>query len=176
MIIPPEEREIAVLGDNMSSYRIFSINRYIPDGADLSALTFKIDMRYSPTEKNTNNLEKTITDEKIELRWDIVKNDLPYTGTMFIQIRGTDEYGTVKWRSAEAAVYCLEGISSENGFEGDLSELESLEAKVSKIIDSEKSRVAAEEARQTAEQQRQQAELEREEGYSQIIEECETAA
>ena len=190
MIIPPEERTVAVLGDQMSAYRIFVIDRYVPEGADLSALSFRLDIRYSPTEKNSALLIKTVTETKIELRWDIIQNDLPYTGTMFIQIRANDEQGTVKWRSAEAAVYCEQGISSEGGFTGDLSELETLEAKVSEVVDSENGRIQAEKERQDNEKARQEAETQREtaetervnaekeraEEYEKIVKECEAAA
>lgn len=190
MIIPPEERTVAVLGDQMSAYRIFVIDRYVPEGADLSALSFRLDIRYSPTEKNSALLVKTVMETKIELRWDIIQNDLPYTGTMFIQIRANDEQGTVKWRSAEAAVYCEQGISSEGGFTGDLSELETLEAKVSEVVDSENGRIQAEKERETNEKARQEAETQREtaetervnaekeraEEYEKIVKECEAAA
>ena len=190
MIIPPEERTVAVLGDQMSAYRIFVIDRYVPEGADLSALSFRLDIRYSPTEKNSALLVKTVTETKIELRWDIIQNDLPYTGTMFIQIRANDEQGTVKWRSAEAAVYCEQGISSEGGFTGDLSELETLEAKVSEVVDSENGRIQAEKEREANEKARQEAETQREtaetervnaekeraEEYEKIVKECEAAA
>lgn len=168
MLIPTEERAVSVLGDEYSSRRVFAINRFQPDMQDLSALTFRLDFRYSPTEKNTTILTKTVEDDRVLLVWDIISNDLPYTGTIFIQVRGTDDQGTVKWRSFETAVYCEQGISSQEGFTGSLSEIERLENSVSKVIDSEEKRKENEISRQTNETGRQTAETARHEYFDEI--------
>lgn len=102
---------------------------------------------------------------KILLTWEITSSVLQVPGTVFINIRATDENGTVKWASFRGALYVEDTINTPGTYTGDLTELEQLEAKVSGVIDSEVRRAAAEEKRIENENARINAENARNAAY-----------
>ena len=62
LVIPVAERKIGTQFDNNSETRQFKINRLTVGGIDISNLDFRIDLRYGKETKDTDILEKEITD------------------------------------------------------------------------------------------------------------------
>ena len=69
LVIPVAERQIGTQFDNNSETRQFKINRLTVGGIDISNLDFRIDLRYGKETKDTDVLEKEITDEHVILTW-----------------------------------------------------------------------------------------------------------
>lgn len=167
MIFPNEEQTF-VIGDDETVSREFIMKRYEADRIDLSALTFRLDLQYKSGAKNTALLVKSIQEETITLLWDVEKEDFPETGTVFIDMRAFDDTGAVRWTTVKTPIFVETTIDTPGDYTGDLSELEQMEAAISKVLDSEADRVAAENqrvlnetVREENEQARQEAELKR---------------
>ena len=167
MIFPNEEQTF-VIGDDETVSREFIMRRYEADRIDLSALTFRLDLQYKSGAKNTALLVKSIQEETITLLWDVEKEDFPEIGTVFIDMRAFDDTGAVRWTSVKTPIFVETTIDTPGDYTGDLSELEQMEAAISKVLDSEADRVAAENqrvlnesVREENEQARQEAELKR---------------
>ena len=71
LVIPVAERQIGTQFDNNSETRQFKINRLTVGGIDISNLDFRIDLRYGKETKDTDVLEKEITDEHVILTWTV---------------------------------------------------------------------------------------------------------
>lgn len=182
MIFPNEEQTF-VISDDETVSREFIMRRYEADRIDLSALTFRLDLQYKSGAKNTALLVKSIQDETITLLWDVTKEDFPETGTVFIDMRAFDDTGAVRWTTVKTPIFVETTIDTPGDYKGDLSELEQMEAAISKVLDSEADRVAAENQRvlnetvreekenerQTAETAREQAETKRQEDTADAI-------
>lgn len=160
MIFPNEEQTF-IMGDSGSTSRTFILDRYDPDRIDLAGLTFRLDIRYKSGEKNTALLIKSVQEDKITLLWDVIKADFREERTVFIAIRAYDETGAVKWNSAATPIFAERAIDTPGNYDGDLSELEQMEQRISAVLDREAAREAAEEKRQEAEEGRETAEGER---------------
>lgn len=70
LVIPVAERQIGTQFDNNSETRQFKINRLTVGGIDISNLDFRIDLRYGKETKDTDVLEKEITDEHVDIDMD----------------------------------------------------------------------------------------------------------
>lgn len=152
LIIPKSEVYIGTAGDNNSENRLFRIPRYIPNGVDLAALSFRLDLENRNGQPNTAELEKEVIEEHIILKWNIIQNDVSVSGTLFVNIRATDYQGTVKWNSFKGAFYVEPVINTAEKYTGKLSEMEQMEFRID-----EKTRIldANEDVRQTQEEARQ---------------------
>lgn len=181
MIFPNEEQTF-VIGDDETVSREFIMKRYEADRIDLSVLTFRLDLQYKSGAKNTALLVKSIQDETITLLWDVTKEDFPETGTVFIDMRAFDETGAVRWTTVKTPIFVETTIDTPGDYTGDLSELEQMEAAISKVLDSEADRVAAENqrilnetVREENEQARQEAEQKRQTDTEAAIKAAEAA-
>lgn len=154
MIIPQVERRIGVVSDNNSEMRTFSIPRFIANSIDLSALTFKLDLENENGDTNTAHLSREVLEDRINLTWTIIANDVSVSGTLLASIRATDGSGTVKWGSYKGAFYVESGVNTPERFSGNLSELETLEHAIDAVLSSEVGRVNAESTRASNEIQR----------------------
>ena len=83
--IPISERTVGYAGDNLVEVRSFELSRYYRD-IDLADFSFKLDTKIGGV-KNIIDLEKSVTDDTITLRWTIAKSHVLYPGHMTIQIR-----------------------------------------------------------------------------------------
>lgn len=153
LLFSNREQYIGTPYDNNSEIRIFSIDRMIPGGVDISALSFRLDLKYAKNNQlDTCLLDKQITDEKILLTWTIVNSILQVKGPVFINIRATDGSGTVKWSSFQAVVYVEDSINTPGNYTGKLTELEQLEKRIEEKTETLD---ANEDERQSNEQKRQ---------------------
>ena len=130
MQIPREEQTIGVVGDGMSASRVFRVPRVGNNQNDLSGLSFRLDIEYQDGSKNVAMLEKSAGKDSVDLLWTVTANDLRSEKTIFVQIRGTDVQGTVRWHSLKAPFYVGEQIGAYEDYDGSLSELPFLEAKL----------------------------------------------
>ena len=105
MQIPREEQTIGVVGDGMTASRVFRIARREANENDLSSLSFRLDIEYQDGTKNVAMLQKSLGDGFFDLLWTVTANDLKSEKTLFVQIRGTDVQGTVRWHSLKAPFY-----------------------------------------------------------------------
>lgn len=164
LVIPVAERQIGTQFDNNSETRQFKINRLTVGGIDISNLDFRIDLRYGKETKDTDVLEKEITDEHVILTWTVSAASVKQVGTVFIALRGSDDFGTVKWATNQGYLYVGDTINTPDGAEMALSELEKLEKRIDQKTESmdaaESSRVEAEKIRQENESARLKNEAE----------------
>lgn len=130
MQIPREEQTIGVVGDGMSASRVFRVPRTGNNQNDLSGLSFRLDIEYPDGTKNVAMLEKSAGEEFLDLLWTVTANDLRDAKTIFVQLRGTDIQGTVRWHSLKAPFYVGEQIGAYEDYDGTLSELPFIEAKL----------------------------------------------
>ena len=173
MLITNLERYIGTTYDNNTEIRTFSLDRVTVNNVDLAALSFRLDLEYENGSKDTAILEKEIQEDTVLLTWTISKNVLQVPGTVFINIRGTDSQGTVKWASFKAAMYVEDTINTPGTYTGSLSELEQLEQRIDRkteTLDANESlRQQNEEVRKQNELDRQQAEIARDHKTDQVI-------
>lgn len=180
MLITNLERYIGTTYDNNTEIRTFSLDRVTVNNVDLAALSFRLDLEYENGSKDTIILEKEIQEETVLLTWTISKNVLQVPGTVFINIRGTDSQGTVKWASLKAAMYVEDTINTPGTYTGSLSELEQLEQRIDRkteTLDANESqrqenetlRQQNEETRKQNELDRQRAETDRDKKTNQVI-------
>lgn len=161
MLIPANEQYLGTTYDTATEVRQFKIKRIQP-GIDISGLQFNLDMKYPDGQTNTLILEKDVKDNAIILTWTITEDQLDQQGTLTVQIRAFDAYLTSRWSSFKAPFYVEGHYNVPHTWDGDLTELEQLEAQVSGVLLSEAGRVAAEANRVTAEEARAAAEEDRE--------------
>ena len=131
LLIPLPERYLGTSYDTSSEVRQFRIPRFAQNGVDLSALTFRLDIKYpnNTIEQNTVYLQKEVTDDFIILQWDVTNSVLGHPGTMFIQLRATDLEMTIKWSSFKAAMYVEWHFNTPQNYSGSsLTEVEQMEA------------------------------------------------
>lgn len=105
LVIPVAERQIGTQFDNNSETRQFKINRLTVGGIDISNLDFRIDLRYGKETKDTDVLEKEITDEHVILTWTVSAASVQQIGTVWIALRGSDDFGTIKWATNQG--FCM---------------------------------------------------------------------
>lgn len=179
LVIPVAERQIGTQFDNNSETRQFKINRLTVGGIDISNLDFRIDLRYGKETKDTDVLEKEITDEHVILTWTVSAASVKQVGTVFIALRGSDDFGTVKWATNQGYLYVGDTINTPDGAEMALSELEKLEKRIDQKTESidaaESSRVEAEKIRQENESTRLKNEAEWQKQGEAAVEAAKTA-
>ena len=179
LVIPVAERQIGTQFDNNSETRQFKINRLTVGGIDISNLDFRIDLRYGKETKDTDVLEKEITDEHVILTWTVSAASVKQVGTVFIALRGSDDFGTVKWATNQGYLYVGDTINTPDGAEMALSELEKLEKRIDQKTGSmdaaESSRVEAEKIRQENESARLKNEAEWQKQGEAAVEAAKTA-
>ncbi len=158
LVIPVAERQIGTQYDNNSETRQFKINRLTVGGIDISNLDFHIDLRYGKEIEDTDILTKEVTDEYVILTWTVSAASVKQVGTVFIALRGSDDFGTVKWATNQGYLYVGDTINITEGTETALSELEKLEKRIDKKTETID---AAESSREEAEKIRQENEIAR---------------
>lgn len=158
MIFPNEEQTF-VFEDNGTVSRTFIMERYEADRTDLAGMTFRLDIIYKDGTKDTALLVKTVQERKIRLLWDVKKEDFHEDGTVFVAIRGFDGDGVMTWTSAQTPIFIEDIIDTPGSWEGQLTELEQMEQRISTVLDSEAGRKEAETARAEAETERVAAEV-----------------
>ena len=179
LVIPVAERQIGTQFDNNSETRQFKINRLTVGGIDISNLDFRIDLRYGKETKDTDVLEKEITDEHVILTWTVSAASVQQIGTVWIALRGSDDFGTIKWATNQGFLYVGKTINTPDGAQTALSELEKLEKRIDQKTDSmdaaESSRVEAEKIRQENESARLKNEAEWQKQGEAAVEAAKTA-
>lgn len=169
LLIPENERYIGTNYDSRSENRQFKINRFLQEGTDLSALTFRLDITYPDRNKDTVILDRDVHDDHIILTWNIASAQLAQPGTQYIQLRATDENLEVRWSSFMAQVYVERHMNAAGSYTGDLSELEQMEAQFDAFYSAELRRQENESARQENETTRVEAETARETAFTDAI-------
>ena len=179
LVIPVAERQIGTQFDNNSETRQFKINRLTVGGIDISNLDFRIDLRYGKETKDTDVLEKEITDENVILTWTVSAASVQQIGTVWIALRGSDDFGTIKWATNQGFLYVGKTINTPDGAQTALSELEKLEKRIDQKTESmdaaESSRVEAEKIRQENESARLKNEAEWQKQGEAAVEAAKTA-
>ncbi len=179
LVIPVAERQIGTQYDNNSETRQFKINRLTVGGIDISNLDFHIDLRYGKEIKDTDILTKEVTEEFVILTWTVSAASVKQVGTVFIALRGSDDFGTVKWATNQGYLYVGDTINTPVGAETALSELEKLEKRIDQKTESmdaaESSRVEAEKIRQENETARLNNETEWQKQGTAAVEAAKTA-
>ena len=179
LVIPVAERQIGTQYDNNSETRQFKINRLTVGGIDISNLDFRIDLRYGKETKDTDVLEKEITDEHVILTWTVSAASVQQIGTVWIALRGSDDFGTIKWATNQGYLYVGKTINTPDGAQTSLSELEKLEKRIDQKTESmdaaESSRVEAEKIRQENESARLKNEAEWQKQGEAAVEAAKTA-
>ena len=112
LIIPESERQIGTPYDSNSEVRQIRISRLTAGGVDISYLDFRLDLRYGNEKKDTALLDKEISDAEIILTWTVGKNSVKEVGTVWIAVRGSDDFGTVKWATNQGYVYVGQTIDT----------------------------------------------------------------
>ncbi len=155
LIIPEVERQIGTQYDRNSEVRQIRIGRLTAGGVDISHLDFRLDLRYGNDKKDTALLEKEITEEYVILTWAIGPASVAQTGTVWVAVRGTDDFGTVKWATNQGYVYVGQTIDTPSEENLPLTELEELEKRIDQKMEGldadEKGREEAEKKRVEAE-------------------------
>ena len=150
LIIPEIERQIGTQYDSNSETRQIKINRLTPGGIDLSNLDFHLDLRYGKDTKDTAILSKEITEDAIILTWTVSAASVAQIGTVWIAVRGSDDFGTVKWATNEGNLYVGKTINVPEGTDLKLTEFEQLEKKITeKTANLDANEAAREEAEKT---------------------------
>ena len=179
LVIPVAERQIGTQFDNNSETRQFKINRLTVGGIDISNLDFRIDLRYGKETKDTDVLEKEITDEHGILTWTVSAASVQQVGTVWIALRGSDDFGTIKWATNQGFLYVGKTINTPDGAQTAISELEKLEKRIDQKTESmdaaESSRVEAEKIRQENESARLKNEAEWQKQGEAAVEAAKTA-
>ena len=158
LIIPESDKQIGTQYDNNSETRRFRLDRLTLGGIDLANLDYRLDLRYADKKLDTSILSKEVTEEAITLVWTVPASCVQQVGTVWVALRGSDDFGTVKWASNQGALYVGQTIDTPAGVETGLTELEELE----KRIEQKESQMDAnEQARQDAEAVRVQNEKKR---------------
>ena len=158
LIIPESDKQIGTQYDNNSETRRFRLDRLTLGGIDLANLDYRLDLRYADKKLDTSILSKEVTEEAITLVWTVPASCVQQVGTVWVALRGSDDFGTVKWASNQGALYVGQTIDTPAGVETGLTELEELE----KRIEQKESQMDAnEQARQDAEAVRVQNEQKR---------------
>ena len=158
LIIPESDKQIGTQYDNNSEARRFRIDRLTIGGIDIANLDYHLDLRYANNQLDTSVLSKEVTEDAITLIWTVPASCVQQVGTVWIALRGSDDFGTIKWATNQGALYVGRTINTPEGVETELSELEELEKRIeqkeSQIDANEQSRQAAEKIRIQNEQNR----------------------
>jgi hypothetical protein len=134
-LIFPNEEQYFSLGDGESTSRTIVMERYAADRVDLAGLTFRLDVLYKNGDKDSLLLERVVEEKSLKLMWEIGHRDFKENGTIFIALRGHDPDGVVKWASAKTPIYVKNAIDTPSDWNGDLTELERMETKVSDALE-----------------------------------------
>ena len=158
LVIPESDKQIGTQYDNNSETRRFRMDRLTLGGIDLANLDYHLDLRYAGNKLDTCILSKEVTEDKITLVWTVPASCVQQVGTVWVALRGSDDFGTVKWASNQGALYVGQTIDTPAGVETGLSELEELEKqieqKTEQLDTNEKERQEAEAIRVQNEQRR----------------------
>ena len=142
----------------MTATQKYKVSRLTAGGVDISHLDFRLDLRYGNEKKDTALLDKEITDDEVILTWTVGPNSVKEIGTVWIAVRGSDNFGTVKWATNQGYLYVGKTIDTPSGEGVDLTEMEALEKrldqKTEELDTAEKERVEAEKIREENERQR----------------------
>ena len=151
LIIPESERQIGTQYDSNSEVRQIKVSRLTAGGVDISHLDFRLDLRYGNEKKDTALLDKEITDDEVILTWTVGPNSVKGVGTVWIAVRGSDDFGKVRWATNQGYLYVGKTIDTPSGEGVDLTEMEELEKrldqKTAELDTAEKKRVEAENIR-----------------------------
>ena len=113
------------------------------------------------------------------MTWTVSAASVKQVGTVFIALRGSDDFGTVKWATNQGYLYVGDTINTPDGAEMALSELEKLEKRIDQKTESmdaaESSRVEAEKIRQENESARLKNEAEWQKQGEAAVEAAKTA-
>lgn len=96
--------------------------------------TVTVKATISQAEGDTVILWKEITDEYINLTWQISEAQLAIPGLVWLSLRASDGGGTVRWASYYGTLYVEENGYVPSDYTGSLSELEQLENDLSQHI------------------------------------------
>ncbi len=124
------ERQIGTQYDSNSEVRQIKVSRLTAGGVDISHLDFRLDLRYGNEKKDTALLDKEISDEDIILTWTVGPNSVKEVGTVWIAVRGSDDFGKVKWATNQGYLYVGKTIDTPSGEGVDLTEMEELEKRL----------------------------------------------
>ena len=127
MVVPYDDMYIGTTYDDDSERRIFRIDRYAQNERDLSALTFRLDIKQPGQPADTVILDKDIDERYIYLIWNITNSVIRAVGLMFVQIRAIDSEATVKWSTYDAALYVARHLNTPGSYTGSLTEIEQME-------------------------------------------------
>jgi len=127
LLIPETERYIGTTYDHLSENRQFKLPRVAQNGVDLSALTFRLDLKYANDTYDTVILSKEIEGEYIVLTWEILSAVQQVPGTLYIAIRAADGEAAVRWASFGAVMYVERHLNTPGNYGGDLTEIEQME-------------------------------------------------
>ena len=180
MVIPESERIIGTTYDNNSENRQFKIDRVTTGGTDLSHLSFRLDLEYQGSKKDTSILTAEVEEEYILLTWLIPDSCVQQEGTVWAALRAYDENGTIKWATLKGAFYVGSTIDTPGSYAGSLTELEQLETrldqKIGSLDTSEAARKAAEAERVSNEEERQLNEIGRQQSTNTAVTNAQQAA
>lgn len=126
MIVPPEDKNLGVFGDDNATARVFRIPRVVTNDIDPSSLSFGLDFRYYDGTTNATVLQKVVYDDYVELTWNVVSEDLRVVGTVLLQVNGYDINGTVKYASFLEPFYIGDLIDATGNYTGELSAYQAL--------------------------------------------------
>lgn len=127
LLVPENERFIGTTYDHLSENRQFKLPRVAQNGVDLSALTFRLDLKYSNDSYDTVILSKEIEDEYLVLTWEILSAVQQVPGTLYIALRAADGENTVRWASFGAVMYVERHLNTPGNYTGDPTEIEQME-------------------------------------------------
>lgn len=113
MVIPKIEKYIGTQDDAYAEFRVFRVDRYTDNQADLSVHTFKLVTTDEDGRDNIINLEKAVQDEYIDLTWTIMGQDVKKSGTILAQIQAFDVSNVVRWNSYIGSFYIKENLEVE---------------------------------------------------------------
>ena len=130
LIIPESERQIGTQYDSNSEVRQIKVSRLTAGGVDISHLDFRLDLRYGNEKKDTALLDKEISDEDIILTWTVGPNSVKEVGTVWIAVRGSDDFGKVKWATNQGYLYVGKTIDTPSGEGVDLTEMEEQQSSI----------------------------------------------
>ena len=89
--------------------------------------TVTVAVTFTDAAGDTVILDKEVTDDHINLTWQISDTQLSAPGSVLISLRASDEVGTVRWASYYATLYVEQNGYMPSDYSGTLSEMEQLE-------------------------------------------------
>lgn len=128
MLMPDEEQTLGTNYDMESENRVFRVNRFLQGGVDVSAFTFRLDLKYEDGNYDTIVLDqKEITENYVYLTWTVQHSILQQPGTLWVAIRAIDDEATVRWSSFVTPMWVEHHLNTPANYTGDLTEIEQIE-------------------------------------------------